>query len=167
MMRIISLLTLLCLLLMPQIAYPLESPSIYGSAFDYKKAKPARVYYFSGKSDEQIESYCKQERIGTMDLSACAQFKYESIIKVLEKKVTEIEKIIKIDDKERGTYGDAAALPFFKKAQESWLLYRDNQCYADVYEVGLSSSRFLDFWDCMTRITENRLKELSPSTDND
>jgi uncharacterized protein YecT (DUF1311 family) len=166
MMRAINLLALLCLLLMSQRAYSLESSSIYGSAFDYKKAKPTSVY-FSGKSHEEVESYCKREGLGTMDLSACAQFKYECVIKVLDKRVAEIESVMKFYDRKHHTNDEPEALPFFKKAQENWVLYRDNQCYADTYEPGQASLHFVYFWDCMTRITENRLKELSPSTNSD
>jgi uncharacterized protein YecT (DUF1311 family) len=166
MMRAINLLALLPLLLMPQIAYPLESSSIYGSTFDYKKAKPTSVY-FSGKSHEEIESYCKQEMLGTMDLSACAQFEYEDVMNALNRRASEVEKILEADDKENGKYGEPAALPFFKKAQVNWQLYRDNDCYMNVYSVGQASLRFIDFWSCMTRITQNRLNELSPSTNND
>ncbi|WP_429556971.1 lysozyme inhibitor LprI family protein [Paraburkholderia youngii] len=48
-----------------------------------------------------------------------------------------------------------------RRGQESWKLYRDNECYAEVYEVGQASLRFVEFWDCMTRITRNRLDELT------
>ncbi|WP_205192813.1 hypothetical protein [Burkholderia sp. Ax-1724] len=62
MMHVIRLFGLLCLV--AQTAY--ASTSIYGSAFDYKKAQPASAY-FSGKSRAEIASYCKKEYLGTMD----------------------------------------------------------------------------------------------------
>jgi uncharacterized protein YecT (DUF1311 family) len=136
------------------------SSSIYGSAFDYKKAKPASVY-FSGKNHEEIASYCQNEMLGTMDLSACAQFRYESSIEALNNRLIEVYKVLAQDDKDNGVYGEPAALPFFKKAQANWKLYRDNNCYSSVYSVGQASLRFVYFWDCMTRMTENRLNELT------
>ncbi|SMG56178.1 Protein of unknown function [Paraburkholderia susongensis] len=101
-----------------------------------------------------------------MDLSACAQFRYEGAIDALNRKVLEVEKTIAVDDKANGVYGEPAALPYFKKAQMHWQLYRDNDCYSNVYEVGPASLRFIDFWDCMTRMTKNRLDELAkPNSD--
>jgi len=141
------------------------SSSIYGSAFDYKKAEPSSVY-FPGKTRAQIASYCKSERLNTMDLSACAHFQYENTISDLNARVLSIEKTLKEGDQENAAYQGPAALPFFKRAQMNWKLYRDNDCYSDVYSVGQASLRFVDFWDCMTRITKNRIDELTkPNTD--
>ncbi|CAE6881524.1 lysozyme inhibitor LprI family protein [Paraburkholderia domus] len=152
------------LLLVANAAY--ASSSIYGSEFDYKKAKPASTY-FSGKNRQHVASFCKKEMLGTMDLSACAQFRYELAIEALNKRIQVVEKILEADDKDNGTYGEPAALPFFRKAQANWELYRDNNCYSDVYSVGQASLRFIDFWDCMTRITKQRLDELTnPSQDD-
>lgn len=160
-MRVISILLLLFFNL--QGAY--ASESIYGSEFDYTKAKPAREN-FPGKSYAQIEAYCKNDSLGTMELSACAQFRYEGMVKILDKKVTEIEKVTKDYDREGRANGEPEALPFFEKAQASWQVYRDNECYSNVYAVGQASLRFVDFWDCMTRITKSRLDELTkPNTD--
>ncbi|MGF6595898.1 uncharacterized protein YecT (DUF1311 family) [Paraburkholderia sp. GAS448] len=160
-MRVTSI--LFALLFVANAVY--ASSSIYGSAFDYKKAEPSNVY-FSGKTRAQIASYCKNERLNTMDLSACAHFQYENTISDLNARVLLIEKTLKEDDKENGAYGEPAALPFFKRAQMNWELYRDNDCYSDVYSVGQASLRFVDFWDCMTRITKNRLDELTkPNND--
>lgn len=160
-MRRIS--ALLALLAISHAAF--ASSSIYGSEFDYKKAKPAREY-FSGKSNEQIILYCKNEMIGTMDLSACAQFRYEVVANALSKRVAVVERVLQDDDKNNGAYGGPAALPFFKKSQANWELYRDNNCYSDVYSVGQASLRFVDFWDCMARITKNRLDELTTPNDD-
>ncbi|MFT4063947.1 lysozyme inhibitor LprI family protein [Paraburkholderia sp.] len=142
------------------------SSSIYGSAFDYKKATPTRVH-FPGKTREQIAEYCKQEMLGTMELSACAQFRYEIAIDSLNERISEVEKILQADDRENGEYEEPAALPFFIESQKNWELYRDNDCYSDTYSVGQASLRFVYFWDCMTRITKNRLDELTkPDTDD-
>jgi uncharacterized protein YecT (DUF1311 family) len=154
---------ILCLIFSANSTY--AASSIYGSEFDYKKAKPASEY-FHGKTREQVGVYCKKDMLSTMDLSACAQFRYEGAVAALNKMASEIEESIKDDDKENAAYKQPAALPFFKKAQSNWELYRDNDCYSDVYSVGQASLRFVDFWDCMTRITKNRLEELSkPNSD--
>lgn len=142
------------------------SSSIYGSEFDYTKAKPAREY-FSGKSNEQIALYCKKEMLGTTDSAACAQFRYEVVANALGKRISVIEKTLQDDDKENVANGEPAALPFFKKSQMNWALYRDNDCYSDVYSVGQASLRFIDFWDCMSRITKNRLDELTKPNDDE
>ncbi|MFP4894191.1 lysozyme inhibitor LprI family protein [Paraburkholderia sp. EG304] len=64
-------------------------------------------------------------------------------------------------DQELRANGEPEALPYFRRGQESWNLYRDNECYAEVYEAGQASLRFVEFWDCMTRITTHRLDELT------
>ncbi|NVH73498.1 DUF1311 domain-containing protein [Paraburkholderia sp. JPY432] len=162
MMRSTSMFFLL--LCMSQATYC--SQSIYGSEFDYKKAKPTSDYFY-GKSRKEIELYCKREMLGTSDLSACAQFRYERIMDAFDKRVSEVEKILEEDDKANGAYGQPAALPYFKKAQANWLLYRENDCYSNVYSVGQASLRFVDFWDCMTGITKHRLDELTKPNSDD
>jgi len=157
-MRAISILLLLFFAV--QGAY--ASESIYGSEFDYTKAKPASAN-FPGKTYGQIETYCTKDSLGTMDLSACAQLRFERVRDVLNKKLIEIQTSIGSDDKEHRLNGEPEALPFLKKAQASWQIYRDNECYANVYEVGQASLRFVDFWDCMIRITKSRLDELTKS----
>lgn len=162
MMRATSILVVL--LLIANAAY--ASSSIYGAEFDYKKAKPTSTY-FSGKTRQQVASYCKNEMLGTMDLSACAQFRYEAAIETLNNKFAQIENVTKDSDRGHRANDEPEALPFFKKAQSNWQLYRDNECYAEVYQVGQASLRFIDFWDCMTRITKQRLDELTnPSQDD-
>ncbi|MBC8741356.1 DUF1311 domain-containing protein [Paraburkholderia sp. UCT31] len=156
MMRATSIFALLCLT--AQLTY--ASTSIYGSAFDYKKAQPTSIY-FTGKSPAEIASYCKKEYLGTTDISACAQFDYEMEAKTLNKKIAEIEKVTKDYDREHRANGEPEALPFFEKAQASWQRYRDNNCYSEVYQVGQASLHFVYFWDCMTRMTKNRLDELT------
>lgn len=155
-MRVINI--FIFLFLFANAAYP--SSSIYGSSFDYRKARPARAY-FSGKNREQVAAYCKNEMLGTMDLAACSQFRYEVTLEALNKRILEVEKLLRADDKYNREYDQPSSLPFFKKSQSSWEIYRDNNCYADVYSVGQASLHFVYFWDCMDRITENRLKELS------
>lgn len=155
---------LLALFLVVNVAH--ASSSIYGAEFDYKNAKPTSQF-FSGKTREQIASYCKNEILGTRDLSECAQFRYEMVIDSLNRRVSSVEKIIEDSDKRNEVYGQPAALPFFKRSQAYWEQYRDNYCYSDVYSVGQASLRFVDFWDCMARITKNRLDELTEPNDDE
>ena len=63
-----------------------------------------------------------------MDLSACAQFRYEMVAATSNKKVAEIERSIKDDDTENAANRQPAALPFFKKVPMNLELYRDNDC---------------------------------------
>lgn len=155
-MRAISLFALL--LLMAETVW--ASSSIYGSAFDYKKAQPSEVY-FPGKSRQEIAAYCKQQALGTMDLSACAQFEYEGAEESLNSKILEIEGVIARTDHGRRANNEPQALPFFKQAQSHWELYRDNACYCATYEAGQASLHFVYFWDCMASITRRRLEALS------
>jgi uncharacterized protein YecT (DUF1311 family) len=160
-MRAISLLLLLFFATQAACA----SESIYGSEFDYTKAKPASAN-FPGKTDGEIEAYCSKDSLGNMELSACTQFKFERTRDMLNKKLLEIEASISSGDKEHRVNGEPEALPFFKKSQANWQLYRDNECYSNVYEVGQASLRFVDFWACMTRITKSRFDELTkPNAD--
>jgi uncharacterized protein YecT (DUF1311 family) len=123
--------------------------------------------YFSGKTYEQIASYCKNKMLGTMDLSACAQFRYERTIEALNKKVTEIKNFTRNFDREHQANGEPEALLFIEKAQSNWILYRDSECYSEIYQVGQASLHFVYFWDCMTRMTKNRLVELTRPNEDD
>lgn len=142
-----------------------SSESIYGSAFDYKKAKPANIY-FSGKTQAEIKIYCEKVASATIDLSVCAQFGFEGVAQELNRKFREIEKEIAIGDKDRRANGEPEATPYLKKAQANWKRYRDDQCYARTYEVGQASLRFVEFWDCMARVTRNRLNELTTANED-
>ena len=137
-----------------------SSSSIYGTAFDYMKATPTSKY-FAGKTQQQIQRFCKHDAVATMDVSACAQHSFERVARTLEKKVSAIERIMADGDRKLHANGEPEALPYFRRGQENWKLYRDNECYAEVYEVGQASLRFVEFWDCMNRISSNRLAELT------
>ncbi|MDE2430497.1 MAG: DUF1311 domain-containing protein [Burkholderiales bacterium] len=156
MMRTTSILLALCSIINAAHA----SSSIYGSIFDYRKAKPTSEY-FPGKTTKQIILYCKNERLDTMDLAACAQSRYEAATIQLDQKFVEIEDITRLNDRKLLTDNEPEALPYFQKAQSNWRLYRDNECYAEAYQSGTATLRYIDFWDCMTRITKNRLNELT------
>ncbi|CAB3807475.1 lysozyme inhibitor LprI family protein [Paraburkholderia caffeinilytica] len=152
--------SIIIFLLLSTISHSASAETIYGRTFDYKKAKPASVY-FTGKTREQIELYCKNDRLGGFDLAACAHFEFEIAIDSLNKRVSIATREIEKNDKALRSEGEPEALPYFRKAQAHWEIYRDSYCYAEVYETGPASSRFIEFWDCMTRITRNRLHELA------
>jgi uncharacterized protein YecT (DUF1311 family) len=137
-----------------------NSASIYGTTFDYRKAEPA-ISQFPGKTSQQIAEHCKSENLGTMELTTCAQFKFELAKTTLAKTVEATEKEIEKSDVELRKNHNPIALPYFKQAQSHWQSYRDNQCYANVYEIGQASIRFIDFWTCMEGITKTRIDELT------
>ncbi|WP_322045669.1 lysozyme inhibitor LprI family protein [Paraburkholderia sp. J67] len=137
-----------------------NSASIYGTTFDYRKAEPASSQY-PGKTPQQIAEHCKSENLGTMELSTCAQFKFESAKAMLAKTIEATERDIEKNDVELRKNHNPIALPYFKQAQRNWQSYRDNQCYANVYEIGQASIRFIDFWACMEAITKARIGELT------
>jgi uncharacterized protein YecT (DUF1311 family) len=137
-----------------------NSASIYGTTFDYSKAEPA-ISQFPGMTSQQIDEHCKSRSLGTMELTTCAQFKFELARTTLAKTVESAEKEIEQNDVELRNDHNPIALPYFKQAQSHWQSYRDNQCYANVYEIGQASIRFIDFWTCMETITKARIDELT------
>jgi uncharacterized protein YecT (DUF1311 family) len=137
-----------------------NSASIYGTTFDYRKAEPA-IRQFPGKTSQQIAERCKSENMGTMELTTCAQFKFESAATTLAKTVEAAKAEIAQNDVELRKNHNPIALPYFTRAQSHWQSYRDNQCYANVYEIGQASIRFIDFWTCMEAITKARIDELT------
>lgn len=137
-----------------------NSASIYGTTFDYRKVEPA-IDQFPGKTPQQIAEYCKGKNLGTMETGTCAQFKFELVRKTLAKVVVANEKEISKNDVALRNNGNPVALPYFRQAQSHWQSYRDNQCYANVYEIGQASIRFADFWTCMETITKARIAELT------
>jgi hypothetical protein len=76
-----------------------NSASIYGARFDYRKAEPA-ISQFPGKTSQQIAEHCKSENLGTMELTTCAQFNFESARTTLAKTVEATEKEIEQNDVE-------------------------------------------------------------------
>ncbi len=137
-----------------------NSASIYGTTFDYRKAEPA-ISQFPGKTSQQIAEHCKGENLGTMEMTTCAQFRFELAKTTLAKALEADEKEIEKNDVELRRNHNPIALPYFKQAQSHWESYRDNQCYANVYEIGQASIRFIDFWTCMEGITKARIDELT------
>lgn len=99
--------------------------------------------------------------LSTIDLSVCAQFRYEESIAILDRELAKIKIVTRDSDRERKVNVEPEALPFLESAQRSWVMYRDNECYSETYQAGQASLYFVYFWDCMNRITKARLKELT------
>lgn len=137
--------------------------TIYSVSFDYKKATPSSIY-FSGKSGAEIDHLCKTgEHASTTDIAACGQRNFERNSAQLNETVSSLESGFKADDVDLKADGNPVALPYFEKAQSAWGEYRDNQCYAETYSLGEASMRYTTFWDCMSRITEERIVDLKRS----
>ena len=71
-----------------------------------------RAFIFQEKLARRLRHIAKYEKLNTMDLSACAHFKYENTASDLSARVLLIEKSLKEGDKENGAYGEPAALFF-------------------------------------------------------
>ncbi|WP_085481229.1 lysozyme inhibitor LprI family protein [Paraburkholderia susongensis] len=139
--------------------------SIYSGPFDYTKVKPAEIF-FSGKSPLDIKVHCKTDSLSTEEAWQCSHFQFEQASVALNRQVAVIAAELKKNDRDLKAGGYPLALPFFKKAQEYWKSFRDNECYSDTYSLGQASMRDMVFWDCMTRITTNRLDELKKPNDD-
>ncbi|WP_322061476.1 lysozyme inhibitor LprI family protein [Paraburkholderia sp. J63] len=137
-----------------------NSASIFGTTFDYRKAEPA-INQFPGMTPQKIAEHCKSQNLGMMELATCAQFNFESAKTTLARAVESTESELAKNDVELRKNHNPIALPYFKQAQVHWQSYRDNQCYANVYEIGEASIRFVDFWSCMEAITKARILELT------
>lgn len=136
-------------------------------AFDYKKAHSSRSF-FAPKSDAEITLYCKQNDLPTIEIWQCSHFAFEQVDANLRKRIAYLSAQRRKSDSELRRDGDdsPAALPWFERANRSWVEFRANECYYDTYSLGQASMRYMVFWDCMTRITKNRLAELN-RTDSD
>lgn len=136
------------------------SQSIYSGTFDYKRLESA-TKYFAGRSKSEIDSYCKTDSLPTEEAGQCSHFYFERANAELSKRIAAVVAEVQKNDQSLMANGEPPALPYFNRAQKSWLSFRDNECYTDAYSVGQASMRFIDFWNCMTRITKNRLDELT------
>lgn len=158
-MRHISLLCLLALA-----TSTLSNEPVYSGAFDYNKAHSSRLF-FATKSDAEITQHCKQNDFPTVEIWQCSHFAFEQIDAELQKKIRYLSAQLRKNDSELRSDGDdsPAALPYFERANRSWAEFRADECYSDTYSLGHASMRYMVFWDCMTRITKNRLDELNRS----
>jgi uncharacterized protein YecT (DUF1311 family) len=158
--------TFLCLVI-GVLAVTASAKTIYSGEFDYRKFEPSSAY-FSGRTPADIVKLCKTgEHAGTMDMSQCVHSDYEIANRNLEIRLKTLRSGIEADDKSLQADGEPLALPYFVKSQDAWVQYRDNYCYYDTYALDEASMRYMNFWDCMTRMTKKRLSELrKPETDD-
>ncbi|MCG5075058.1 lysozyme inhibitor LprI family protein [Paraburkholderia tagetis] len=144
---------------------PSYGETIYSVPFDYKKATPTSVY-FHGMSKAEIDHLCKTgEHAGTADIAACSQRDFEQSADRLDVLLRSEEADYKKNDADLLSDNYPVALPHFQQAQRAWADYRANQCYAETYSSGQASMRYMTFWDCMTRITKERIADLKSSKD--
>ncbi|MCC8404935.1 DUF1311 domain-containing protein [Paraburkholderia sp. MMS20-SJTN17] len=155
MMRAINLFLMLVLF-----AQKVFADSIYSGEFDYSKARSYKEFFLN-KSDSEITIYCKRNSMGTEELWQCSHFYFEKSDEKLTKLVSEISMKLQNNDIALKANGEPAALPYFEAAQQHWKAFRDDECYSDTYSLGQASMRYMVFWDCMTRITKDRLNELA------
>jgi uncharacterized protein YecT (DUF1311 family) len=135
----------------------------YSGEFDYKKVKSYKTY-FKNKSDVEIEHFCTDDSIGSEDRWQCSHFSFERINGKLNERISLISADLHRNDADLKSGGEPTALPYFKRAQQYWTAFRDNECYSDTYSLGQASMRYMVFWDCMTRLTKARLEELNAPT---
>lgn len=100
-------------------------------------------------------------------MDECAHRDFEKSSTLLNRKIGAIKREISKNDKKLETNGWPVSLPYFLKSQQGWVQYRDNSCYSEIYGIGEASLRYTEFWNCMTRITKNRLQELSNPNPDD
>lgn len=143
-----------------------SAKTIYSGEFDYKKFEPSSAY-FAGRTPAEIAKLCKTgEHAGTMDISECAHRDYESANINLENRLKTLRSEIEDDDKSLQAETEPLALPYFLKSQDAWAQYRESYCYYETYALGEASIRYINFWNCMSRITKSRLEELTkPNAD--
>ncbi|MFM0240430.1 lysozyme inhibitor LprI family protein [Paraburkholderia phytofirmans] len=154
------------MLLVPLLFHSTASgKTIYSVGFDYRKAVPSSVY-FAGKSHKEVDRLCETgEHASTADVAACSQRDYEIIFAKLRSKIKSLEDGFKKDDAELKAEDNPIASPYFEKGQNAWIEFRDNQCYAETYSLGEALMRYMTFWDCMARITKERLDDLDSAKD--
>ncbi|NML30217.1 lysozyme inhibitor LprI family protein [Paraburkholderia antibiotica] len=139
--------------------------TIYSVTFDYR-AIPSSSIYFTGKTPQQIDRLCKTgEHASNADLAACEQRDFERLSQDLNSTYSKILGKVKEADEESKESGDPLAGPDFIGAQDNWVKYRDNYCYAYVYAIGEASARYIDFWGCMKELTLDRTRQLEKFLD--
>ncbi|MBN3812486.1 lysozyme inhibitor LprI family protein [Paraburkholderia sp. Ac-20347] len=147
------------------VSYSAYASTIYSVPFDYKRATPTNVY-FSGRTESEINRFCKtQYHASQADVDACAHRDFEKASAELQKRASEVGNAYTSGDVELKENGQPTAGPYFFKSMASWADFRDAACYAETYALGEASSRYVEFWGCMTRITKSLTNELPSPKD--
>lgn len=140
---------------------PAISKTVYSLPFDYHKFQSSDAY-FSGRSKAQITRFCKtQLHASTADIEQCEHREFEQADRTLNRTISRLTPKIRENDAELKEDANPLALPFFTKAQDEWVLYRDDYCYSKTYATGPASARYIYFWACMKNITMQRTKQLN------
>jgi uncharacterized protein YecT (DUF1311 family) len=138
-----------------------SAKTVYSGEFDYHYFKSPEQY-FSGRTPAEISRMCDSgERASNDDLAQCSHLKFDRAAKEMNKKVQVARSKFKKGDGLLKSEGEPAAVPYFDRAQDAWIKYRDNECYSETYMMGEAAERYIFFWECMANITEGRIKELS------
>ncbi|KXU87558.1 hypothetical protein CI15_15595 [Paraburkholderia monticola] len=116
---------------------------------------------FPEKTDSETQSRFKIDSLNTEDFWQYSHFYFEKANDILTNRVPLIYANLQKNDADLKSNGERPALSYFETAQQHWKTVRDNECYSDTYLLGPASIRYMVFLDCMTRITKNRLDELT------
>jgi uncharacterized protein YecT (DUF1311 family) len=135
--------------------------SIYSGKFDYHEFKTPEQS-FAGRTAAEIAHTCDTGDHATNDdLAQCSHMKFNHASVELGKELRAVRKRIARNDEALQAQGEPLALPFFNQAHDSWVKYRDNECYSETYMMGEAAERYIFFWECMATITQHRVKELA------
>ncbi|MEM5295138.1 lysozyme inhibitor LprI family protein [Burkholderia sp. JPY481] len=117
-------------------------------------------------SNDEIDRLCRTgEHTSTADIAVCSQRNFEQIYAKLNSTIKTSEAELSKGDVDLKADNNPVALPYFENGQRAWVEYRDNQCYAETYSLGEASMRYVTFWDCMARITKERISDLQSTED--
>ncbi|QYD69149.1 DUF1311 domain-containing protein [Paraburkholderia edwinii] len=137
-----------------------SAKTIYSGEFDYHSFKPAEAY-FAGRSASEVARMCETgEHASNEDLAQCSHLKFEQVRHELSRNLQAARSEIERNDKSLKAEGEPLALPYFVKSQNDWMQYRDSECYTETYMMGEAAERYIFFWECMTSITKNRVREV-------
>jgi uncharacterized protein YecT (DUF1311 family) len=157
MTQLTKLTLLLSLIALSDIAV---ASTVYSGEFDYHDFKSPEAS-FAGRSAAEMARLCDSgEQASNDELAQCSHLKFNRANSQLDKKLKAVTSKIEGVDKPLKSNGEPVAFPFFKKAQSAWATYRDNECYSETYSMGEATERYIVFWQCMTKITQSRVKEL-------
>jgi uncharacterized protein YecT (DUF1311 family) len=100
------------------------------------------------------------------DLAQCSHLKFERVSHELSQALQSARSEVERNDKSLKAEGELLALPYFLTSQNDWMQYRDNECYTETYMTSEAAERYIFFWECMTSITKNRVKEVQELSRN-
>ncbi len=123
------------------------------------------IEYFKDKTEAQINDDCQNGRGGTLGLSFCAKRDFEKADNKLRSLYAQEYQNVLKNDRDLKVKDLRVAAPHFASAQKAWIKYRDDRCVAAYLSIGNASMRNITYSDCLTKMTNNRIKELSEHSD--